>query len=131
MEADGNATEDTFAKALGCNDFYIPENWEELGWAPGFDSVYNDRLFGYTGFYAARDIDTSGKEDSSRLKNLDKAKEYVIKGNNSVYKGKLAETKADKRKYYSKAITNYCKAQCYAQAAQDNPEKVLRDGRDY
>ncbi len=210
VEADGKATEDTFAKALGCNDFYIPENWKELGWAPGFDSSelktgWNkstwdlDHYQGYwspenrepslkavsrgiavpedmtlyimTGcsdtlvstnpgalgtymnivldedytvtaseakryatmqnFLAARDIDTSGKEDSSRLKNLDKAKEYVIKGNNSVYKGKLAETKADKRKYYSKAITNYCKAQCYAQAAQDNPEKVLRDGRDY
>ena len=30
----GKATPDTFASALGCNDFYIPENWRETGWHP-------------------------------------------------------------------------------------------------
>lgn len=211
VEADGNADEDTFAKALGCNDFYIPENWKESGWNPGFNSKelktgWNKSewdLDHYQGFWspenrepslkavsrgvavpedmtmyimtgcsdtlvstnpgavgtymnimlnedyvitakqakyyatmqnflAARDIEQSGDaNNTTRISNLDKAKEYVIKGNNAIYKGNLSDTKDDKRKYYSKAISNYCKAQCYAQAAQDEPDKIIRDGKDY
>lgn len=206
----GEADPDTFAEALGCNGFYIPENWEESGWAPCFDPVeletgwtkdsWNlDKYQGYwspenrepslktttkgiadpanmtmyvmngssdtlasgspegTGNYmavtlcesyedvawnaqyyaymqnwlAARDIDQSGKNVKARTEYLDIAKEATIVGENYSYRAGIASDEETKMELYGKAISKFCKAHCYAQLAQNDPDKIVREGEDY
>ena len=80
-------------------------------------------------FRAGRDLDE--KADAAKEKKLNKAKEYFLQGENMTYKALCAADRTERFTCFGKATTLYCKAQAYAQLAQKNTKKVVRDGEDY
>ena len=206
----GSVNLDTFAEALGCNSFYIPEDWKESGWAPMFpeeelktgwnedvwnldkyqgyytpenreptlktvskgiadpenmtmyimngssdtlvsgnpsgtgnymkltlcenyeDAVYEAQMYAYMqNWLAARDIDQSGENTEMRTENLDTAKKATIAGENYSYRAGVATDPDEKRTLYAKALSKFCEAHCYAQLAQNDPHKIIREGETY
>ena len=80
-------------------------------------------------FRAGRDLDEMA--DAAKEKKLNKAKEYFLQADNMTYKALCAAERTDRLTYFGKAATLFCKAQAYAQLAQKNTKKVVRDGEDY
>lgn len=80
-------------------------------------------------FRAARDLDE--KADTAKEKKLNQAKKYLLQGDNMTYKAMCATERTERLTNFGKAATLYCKAQAYAQLAQKNTKKVVRDGEDY
>ncbi len=96
------------------------------------EAVYEAQRFALMqNWLAARDIDNAKGDTKEREENLDKSKAATITGENYVYRANLAGEKADRMKYYGKALSKYCEAQCYAQLAQDNPTCIAREGANY
>lgn len=82
-------------------------------------------------FLGARDIDQSNAYGSEREESLDTAKKAFFKGESYTDLARLATDKEEQLAYYGKATSAFCRAQCYAQLAQDDPKAVIRDGADY
>lgn len=84
----GNASLDTFAEALGCNSFYIPENWKESGWAPMFpeselktgwnDDVWN--LDKYQGYYTPENREPTLKTVAKGIADPENMTMYIMNG---------------------------------------------------
>lgn len=72
-------------------------------------------------WYAAKDLD--GVEDNLRRENLNIAKNLMDEGNSYTTMAELAEGSLS-NEYYGKALTAYCKGQCYAKLAQNDPAIV-------
>ncbi len=84
----GKADLDTFADALGCNSFYIPENWEESGWHPMFpesklktgwnEDVWN--LDEYEGYWTPENREPSLKTVAKGIADPENMTMYIING---------------------------------------------------
>ena len=85
-------------------------------------------------YLGARDIDrveNNGTVDKKRKSDLMTAKSALLQGQTYANKAGCTSDKNTKLMYMGKALTEYGKAQCYAQRAQDNPTKLIRDGEEY
>lgn len=85
-------------------------------------------------YLGARDIDTAlenGTDTAAREKSLAKAKSLLLKGIAYEDQAGCSEDKNERLMYMGKAASAYCAAQCYAQKAQDDPSKLIRDGEGY
>lgn len=84
----GKVNPDTFAEALGCNSFYIPENWEETGWAPCFDpdelkTGWNEDVWNldlYQGYWSPENREPSLKTTSKGIADPANMTMYVMNG---------------------------------------------------
>ena len=84
----GKANLDTFADALGCNSFYIPENWEESDWHPMFpeselktgwnEDVWN--LDKYEGYYTPENREPNLKTVTKGIADPENMTMYIING---------------------------------------------------
>ena len=85
-------------------------------------------------YLGERDVDKA----MDKGKNVDKRTDYIKAAKSALLHGNaysdLAGCTSDKNEqlmYMAKAATEYGKAQCYAQKAQNNPTKLIREGADY
>lgn len=85
-------------------------------------------------YLGERDVDKA----MDKGKNVDKRTDYIKTAKSALLHGNaysdLAGCTSDKNEqlmYMAKAATEYGKAQCYAQKAQNNPTKLIREGADY
>ena len=69
--------------------------------------------------------------DALRNEDLNTAKAAVYEGMSYVDMAGCEDDYTAKLTYYSKAATAYGKAHCYAQLAQNNPSKLIREGAEY
>lgn len=84
----GKADLDTFADALGCNSFYIPENWKDTGWHPMFpesklktgwnEGVWN--LDEYQGYWTPENREPSLKTVAKGIADPENMTMYIING---------------------------------------------------
>lgn len=97
--------------------------------------IYNAKSYAQIQIYlAARDIDTAnedGTDVSDRVTYLKEAKSLLLKGIAYEEQAGCTTDENEKLMYIGKAVSEYCAAQCYAQKAQDNPNKLIRDGEGY
>ncbi len=213
QDADGSATVDTLADALGCTSYYIDENYKKDVWEDGkvigYKKVENGiwvednwDLEDYTGFWTpenreagtkcvtrtvavpedmtmyvmqgcrdtyasdipdatgnfwkitlaedietvlaqaedyaqiqiwlgGRDTENAAADKTARNEDLNTAKAAVYEGMSYVDMAGCEDDYTAKLTYYSKAATAYGKAHCYAQLAQNDPSKLIREGAEY
>ena len=80
---------------------------------------------------AERDIDMSGARDNAvRIGHLDDAKAALLEGFNYQFLANCAEDENDFLDLTAKSTTAFCRAQSFAQMAQDDPHKIAREGKD-
>lgn len=80
---------------------------------------------------AERDIDMSGSRDNAeRVGHLDDAKAALLEGFNYQFLANCAEDENDFLDLAAKSTTAFCRAQSFAQMAQDDPHKIEREGKD-
>lgn len=79
----------------------------------------------------ARDISNAEGDTNEREADLNTAKEALYEGMNYMNLAGCEKDKDVALEYYSKATTAFCKAQCYAQLAQNDPTKLQREGENY
>lgn len=83
-------------------------------------------------WFAARDLNERGIEpDTANGKilhgYLEDAREMLYKAQSYAGLANIAETESEKLSYYSKAMTEYVKGQCYAKMAQTDPATLEKD----
>lgn len=81
----------------------------------------------YLIFYASRDVSRSGAKDTVRNEYLNMAKQARFEGMNYTALASSATDEDEARLYYGIATSAYCRAQCYAQMASDNPNVIEMD----
>ena len=74
-----------------------------------------------------RDIARAGRNDAVRIEHLNKAKVSEYAGQNYMNLADCAFDLDERLALYGKATSAFCRAQCYAQLAQDNPTAVERE----
>ena len=70
-------------------------------------------------WYAARDLNLSANPSPGKDQKLNDAKLQMWQGYNLTAKGDLSEKSSDKQSLYGEALTCFCKAQIYAEQAQN------------
>lgn len=78
-------------------------------------------------FWGARDLDVGDVTDYERRSALNRAKEAVFAGTNFQNLALCAQDEEEHWMLCGKAVSQFCKAQCYGQLAQDDPKKLSRD----
>ena len=84
-------------------------------------------------YIGSRDTEIAAalEEDETREEDLTTAKTSLYEGMSYKNLAKAESDKTTRLEYFSKALNAYCKAYCYAQLAQNDTKKLIREGGEY
>ncbi len=123
----------------GCRDTYVSDipyatgNFWRITLEEDIETVIS-QAEGYAQkqiWLGGRDTENADSNKAERTDNLNTAKEALYEGKAYADMAGCEEDFMTKLTYLSKAATAYGKAHCYAQLAQDNTTKLVREGADY
>lgn len=123
----------------GCTDTYVSELPESTGNFCRLTlledkkavTVETEKRAQMQIWLAARDRETADSVDKKKDKHLAVAKEALFTGLNYLNMAGAEEDEMLSITYYGKAATAFCKAQCYAQLAQNDTDQIIREGENY
>ncbi len=126
----------------GCRDTNIsvlPEgtgNFWRLTFGKNFKSITQEaKQYAQIQLYIGeRDVDAAmdaGTDTDERAGYIKTAKSALLHGNSYYDLAGCTSDRNEQLTYMAKAATEYGKAQCYAQKAQNDPSKLIREGEGY
>lgn len=93
---------------------------------------YNAKTYAQVQIWlGARDMDSAKGNLDERKGSLEEAKVALYSGQNYLSMIGTAKSREKALGYYGKALSEFGKAQCLGQLAQNNPSKLMREGTDY
>lgn len=93
---------------------------------------YNAKTYAQVQIWlGARDMDSAKGNLDERKESLEEAKAALYNGQNYLSMIGSATSREKALGYYGKALSEFGKAQCFGQLAQNDPSKLAREGADY